>query len=164
MTGILIACSSATPAPTPAATQATPTVSPPEKDVSTAIIVSEPNDIFLESSAPRQAVKADTIQGFPLAVTHNLASPLEVNVQIETTQGAAWKAALCFEDQCFLHDGVQTKECSLVLNSGDKTDFELKIFVPDTAQPGDEKTMMLQFSTTSNLEASDTIALTAYVP
>ena len=60
---------------------------------------------------------------------------------METLDGLDWKAALCYADQCFMHDG--RKKLVHGMSSGPVTEFEIKYFVPADAQPGQSKTVRM---------------------
>lgn len=120
--------------------------------------------LSLVAPRTRQAVSATAIESFMVTLTHTGATDTQVNVSLETTRGANWKAALCYEEFCYMHDGQERLQHTLPLAAGQKRRLEIKMFIPKTAHSGETKTIKLEAAAADELEATASVELEGYVP
>jgi hypothetical protein len=120
--------------------------------------------ISLTAPETSKAAAAKEIESFMVTLKHNGPTDTEVNVSLETTQGASWKAALCFDDFCYIHNGRDEMHQTLAIAAGEAKELEIKVFVPKTAGPGEAKTLKLEAAAVENLAASASLELESYIP
>ena len=118
--------------------------------------------LFLDSAQTEQTLAADEIISFYVTFSQEAAESVEIEVSLETLAGADWKAALCYADQCFIHDG--SKKLVHAMVSGEETEFEIKIFVPAEAQAGERKTVRMGAWIKGQTRQKATIDLAGYLP
>ncbi len=109
-------------------------------------------------------VAATEIESFFVTLTHAGPTDTEVDVSLETTQGASWKAALCFEDFCYMHNGQDTMHQTLAVTGKEVRQLEIKMFIPKTAISGQAKTLKLAAAAIENPETPISLELDGYIP
>jgi len=119
-------------------------------------------DLFLDSAQIEQVLAADQIVSFYITFSQQIAEQIEIEVSLETLDGSDWKAALCYDDQCFMHDGRQKLMHGML--SAQTTEFEIKYFVPPNAGPGDSKAVRMGVWLKGKPRQKATIDLLGYLP
>jgi hypothetical protein len=123
-----------------------------------------PQLIFLSTGHLEQAVAPGDIPEFPLTVSHTVSGLDELVVTLESVEGATWRAALCFEDQCFLYNGEQRLERKIPVSNGKPLEVILKLFIPEEAQAGESATLELQFLPEGSPAATELATIRGYLP
>jgi hypothetical protein len=123
-----------------------------------------PAKIFLACANPNQAVAASEIKTFPVVLSHAMEGNAEIDLSLATIEGATWKAALCFEDLCFMHDGKRPLQRTVSLDAGEQMKIEIKVLVPAAAHADETKTLSLESSIAGEPDVSAAVNLTAYLP
>jgi hypothetical protein len=99
-----------------------------------------------------------------VTLTHSGPTDTKVNVSLETTKGTSWKAALCFDDFCYMHNGKDKMRQTLAMAAGETRHLEIKMFVPKTATSGQAKTLKLAAAAVQNLAAPAFLELEGFIP
>jgi uncharacterized membrane protein len=123
-------------------------------------------DHSLSLTAPEtsKAVAAEDIESFMVTLRYNGSTDTEVNVSLETSQGASWKAALCYDDYCFIHNGQDKLVRTLPVAAREKKELEVKVFVPKTARTGEAKRLKLAAATVTNRGIPTSVELEGFIP
>ncbi len=120
--------------------------------------------ISLTTSETSKAMAAKEIGSFLVMLTHTDQADAVVNISLDTTQGASWKAALCFDDFCYMHNGKDKMRQTLAVTAGETRQLEIKMFVPKTAASGEAKTLKVEALVGQDLAASSSLELKGFVP
>jgi hypothetical protein len=120
--------------------------------------------ISLVAPRTRKPVSATAIESFIVTLTHHGDTDTQVAMSLETTAGASWKAALCYEEFCYMHNGKERLQHTLSLAAGQKRRLEIKMFIPPTASPGEAKTVKLEAAALEDLEATTSVELEGFIP
>lgn len=122
------------------------------------------HSISLTSVETSKAVAAKDIESFIVTLSYDGNTDTEVNVSLETSQGASWKAALCYDDYCFIHNGTDKLVRTLPVAASEKRQLEIKLFVPKTARSGEAKRLRLGAATLTNGGVPTSVELEGFIP
>lgn len=96
-------------------------------------------DFNSTAETSRREVLPGEIVSFP--ITYETPPNASVKLVLKTITGTNWKAAFCLEDYCFMHDGIDPLERVIPIGVSGPTIAEVKVFVPDDAILGENKTL-----------------------
>ena len=116
----------------------------------------------LACSELEQMLTPDEITVFYVTLEQDAAPSTQVQVSLETLAGADWKAALCYEEKCFMHDGRE--KLVHTMSVGHSTAFEIKMFVPPEAVSGDTKTVKMSVTPGGASRQAAALELIGYLP
>ena len=124
-----------------------------------------PSQSNLSLTAPQTSKPlSKEIESFMVTLTNDGSADAEVDVSLDTVRGATWRAALCYEEFCFFHNGKDALHHTLPLAGGEVREFEIKLFLPKTVQPGEGKTLKVEAASVDNLAASASVEFEGFVP
>ncbi len=125
---------------------------------------STPPDSQLSLTAPKTSKPlAKAIESFKVTLTNDAEAEAEIDISLDTVRGADWRAALCYEAFCFMHDGRTTTHHTLPLTTGEARAFEIKFFVPESAQSGEAKTVKMATTVVGSRAAGPSVELEGIV-
>jgi len=119
--------------------------------------------VSLQCDQPSQIVIPGEIAIFETSLRHTATHDVLFEVAVETLSGAVWKTALCFEDNCFMHDGHQRLVEELPLEAGRTEQIEIKMFVPAEAKLEDVKVVRMEVAAKGKPDVSIYLDLTGRV-
>jgi hypothetical protein len=122
------------------------------------------HSISLTSHEISKAVAAKDIESFMVTLSYDGSTDTEANVSLETSQGASWKAALCYDDYCFIYNGQDKLVRTLPVAANEKRQLEIKLFVPKTARSGEATRLKVEAATVTNGGASTSVELEGFIP
>lgn len=149
---------------TPSSQHVTPTAIIPIDEESNDLGKNQLGSISLTVSELIQPLTTDEIHVFYVLLNHNVENADEVQVTLNTIKGSAWRVALCYGELCVVHDGEDEIEQALQVRAGETAAIEIKVFVPRSAQTGDEKTIEIKSMIHNDPTISSSLNLTGYVP
>jgi hypothetical protein len=118
----------------------------------------------LESPDSEKSVEAGTEPTFPVVMWSQAQENASIRIRLDTVAGAQWRTALCIQELCLIHDGESELDEVLELDLEEKTDLEVKMLVPQDAQPGDTKTVLLELSVVGGAGKPGSISLKGTMP
>lgn len=107
---------------------------------------------------------AKTVESFKVTVTNEADAAAEIDLSLDTVEGADWKAALCYEEFCFMHDGQTATHHTLPMAAGEARAFEIKFFVPESALSGESKIVKMAAAIAGSRAAGPSVELEGIVP
>jgi hypothetical protein len=123
-----------------------------------------PHLVSISAEHLEQEVRPGDIPEFPLIVSHNIPGVDELVVGLEALDGESWRAALCFEDQCFFYNGSGRMEKILPISTAKPLEVVLKLFIPEEAMSGESATIRLVFTQEGKSATSESAIIKGFVP
>ena len=140
-------------------TQAAPTTAaPPTLTISPKRSI----QLTLACEAPQQILSASEIKGYPVTFTHSGDGPVEIQISLETLSGEPWAAAVCYEELCFMHDGLAKMIESM--SALPEMQYEIKVFVSEEARSSETKTLRFSVAVLADLSQSASVDIIGTVP
>ncbi len=102
------------------------------------------------------------VETFPINLNFQGSPLAEVEITLETIAGEGWKTALCYETNCFMHEGKTKLVRTIALTAG--TAFEIKMFVPQEALSGQSNTVRMTVAPVGSPSQIALIDLVGFIP
>lgn len=122
-----------------------------------------PHLVSISAEHLEQEVRPGDIPEFPLTVSHNIPGVDELVVRLEALDGESWRAALCFEDQCFLYNGSGRMEKFIPISTAKPLEVVLKLFIPEGAKSGESATLRLVFTQEGDSTTAESAVIKGFV-
>ncbi len=117
----------------------------------------------LSLAAPKTSKPVSkAIESFKVTLTNEGETDEDIDLSLDTIRGADWKAALCYEEFCFMHDGHATTYHTLPMSAGEARELEIKLFLPGDVRSGETKTLKL--AAVTNHSAATSVEFEGVVP
>ena len=118
--------------------------------------------IYINASTYGKNASQGEIVEFFSTVTHDIQNNSTIVVRTSPESGNRWRFALCYGIECFISNGDKIIEKNIDLSPNSPLEFDVKIFVPEQANPGESSTVTLEVQSAAS-QATTIVSFTATV-